>query len=235
LFLSYFRILISALVFFGVPSSSIAREDAKKTGDMIFTIIETGVCDHCVTVYAAGKIVPDSTRLFQAVLDELEAKKMWAREAARKGQGKTLTLMLNSHGGNVDSAYSIGRQLRLHRANTIVAMPSSSPDPSKKISWSSCLSACGIILLGGIERTAIFASPLGLHQIYLIINRERSYSGAEVQLLLDRHGETSAQLARYFEEMAVSPKLLLQVYKTPREGMHRLSHKLALELGMLTK
>ena len=119
-------------------------------------------------IYAEGEIVAGTVAKFNRVL---------------KFAGKSPLLVIQSGGGDVRAALSMGRTLRSRKMNVAVgyafSLACSNDDKfcnetlkSKQISRgflstqaSYCASACTLILAAGVERIAITSSVIGTHQI----------------------------------------------------------------------
>ena len=121
-------------------------------------------------IVAQGRIMADSAAKLALLL---------ANPANRK-----LPLILNSYGGNIDSALRMGRLLRRYHMIVGVgwthfkgcspftqATTPCLPDPATKAfagladEWgATCFSACPLVLLGGVERIVNTGSRLGLHE-----------------------------------------------------------------------
>lgn len=119
-------------------------------------------------IYAEGKITPASAQEF--------------RRAFKKAGKLRLPIVINSFGGDVSAAISIGRLIRERKAVVMVGQSmfygcqpmdkKCKPDKAKRERYSGsyvifpgyCLSACGLVLAGGSSR---FSEPgrIGTHQI----------------------------------------------------------------------
>src|SRR5699024_8999956 len=65
---------------------------------------------------------------------------------------RTITVLLDSNGGDLRTAIELGRELRQAEARVFVAVPSS------------CISACVFTFVGGVERSVF--GRLGIHRPY---------------------------------------------------------------------
>jgi hypothetical protein len=108
----------------------------------------------------------------------------------RKIRNRRLPVVLDSGGGSVESAISIGKMIRKHKLDVIVGnstlskCSASTPDCSKThkdgepylgyhVIWSgTCASACPFILAGGVNRMA-WGDAIGAHQIVATRSVER--------------------------------------------------------------
>ena len=168
-------VLVPALAT-GQAKSSKPPDVAKKVEDpaMVFAIARwsQSACEpDCPEwIVAQGRIMPDTAAKLALVL---------ANPTNRK-----LPLILNSYGGNIDSALRMGRMLRRYQMTVGVGWTHFSdcspfthspapclPNPATKAfagvadEWgATCFSACPLVLLGGIERIVNTNSRLGLHE-----------------------------------------------------------------------
>ncbi len=127
-------------------------------------------------IVARGNIVPSTPKLF--------------RKLFRQIGKRHLPVILDSGGGSVEAALSIGKMVREHQLDVIVGSTSLSTCSSSvtdcsvkhrdgepylgyQVIWSgTCASACPIILAGGVRRMA-FGDAIGAHQVVETRRRER--------------------------------------------------------------
>lgn len=102
-----------------------------------------------------------------------------------------VVVFLNSAGGDALAGLSIGYQIRLHQAHTLI------PEGM------TCASACAFAYLGGVRRTLI--GRLGLHRPY--------QAGGSVAT--DEYGSFLQHLREYIEEMNVSSRIFDVIRTTP--------------------
>lgn len=128
-------------------------------------------------------------------------------------------LQLNSPGGNLYEAISIGREIRRNKIATIVS------------SKSECLSACPYIFIGGLFRTIEAGGKIGMHMATL--SQSETFRQKVLDILLDESVDLQVRLSIlvsifeqigaqslmdqviYLLDMGVSPKLLDYVTGTP--------------------
>jgi hypothetical protein len=178
-------------------------------------------------VLATGAITPDTPRLF---------------ETFAKGQDlRGVSIVLDSDGGSVLGAISLGRAIRRLGMNTTIgrAIKTSSPDVGEnrvRVQPDvSCESMCAFVLLAGVERYVPPESRVFVHQIWLGDRRDdptaATYS-AEDLLVVQRD---IGRLGQYTMEMGGSIDLLALALKIPPwEPMHLLSNDELRSTGLVT-
>jgi len=134
----------------------------------------------------------DDTRLEEALKQAHEKSKEWEFDR---------TVRLNSEGGDVAVAMSLGRMVR--RAQVATAVHENSV----------CASACIIVLAGGVERYARENARLGLHRPYFSDARAATAKGYEsfqktYDSVIDAH-------RTYFAEMRIGGGLLERMVQIP--------------------
>ena len=123
---------------------------------------------HCPEWIAAeGRIEIGTARAFARVITDLGDRR--------------LPILINSPGGSVPDAITMGRLIRSRRLAVAVAhtniTPCASPGECGEASGASvalgafCASACPLVLAGGVERYVSPAGLVGLHQITTIMTR----------------------------------------------------------------
>lgn len=128
---------------------------------------------------------------------------------ARQPRSKTrhitpLTFRLNSHGGDIQVAIAIGRQIRKMSAGTLVAMTGR------------CYSACVFVFAAGIKRDMF--GELGIHRPYSTQTGERAFDTVQ------QEHRTIATLAKvYLQEMNVLPALYDAMVAVPPSKIRILS------------
>ncbi len=165
--------LITATFFLSVISVASATE-SKETPEerpMNFALVKNGNCqESCVQwISGEGKVTADTPTRFKRLLKILG--------------GKTLPVVLQSRGGDVDAALSVGRMIRTAGLDTAVGRtqlngcPMLDPRCTEKVisdGWSEgevhaggayCFSACPFALAGGQTRAAATNAYVGVHQL----------------------------------------------------------------------
>lgn len=116
------------------------------------------------------------------------------------------TIEINSPGGSLDDAMSMGRIVRENGLSTTV------PDGAL------CASSCPLFMAGGVVRTAGERAAIGLHQFYAVANlpAEPAQAMADAQM-------TTARITRHLAEMGVDPAMWLHALDTPPTALYYLS------------
>lgn len=158
-----------------------------------------------------GDIVPGDDRRLSAALKQAETQsKDWNTDR---------TLRLNSGGGDVATAISIGRLARKAQLTTIVQENSI------------CASACVLVLAGGTWRIAWGGSRLGLHRPYFSDAGKVTGNGYEgFQRAYDSVLETHRA---YFTEMRIGTGLLERMVQIPSNNVEWIDHATASRLNLL--
>ena len=158
-----------------------------------------------------GDIVPGDDERFAAVLRQARSHgKAWETDR---------TLRLDSDGGDVATAMSIGRLVRKAQLTTIVQ------------NNSTCASACVLVLAGGIQRFAWGDSRIGLHRPYFADPNTATENGYEkfqqaYDSVLEAH-------RAYFKQMSIGSGLLEQMVKIPSNNVYWIDHATASRLNLL--
>jgi len=202
--------------------SSIARDD-KKPAPMRFEWRTEGPAEqcgqHCRSWISATGVISESTaRDFEAF--------------AKANDVRGATIVLDSEGGSVLSALTLGRAIRGYGMTTTVGKTKSLPAtdagrPRASLSpAANCESMCAFILLGGTRRYVPPEARVMVHQIWLGSKSRRSqefsYSAEELGLVQRDIGS----LARYTVEMGGGIELIETALRVPPwEPMYALSHE----------
>ena len=113
---------------------------------------------------------------------------------------------INSNGGDVTAAMTIGRRFR------------------KENAWlgvdGRCISSCVLILAGAVERQVSRDNVVGIHRPYLV-----NYSGAASANIAATYSSYLEQIKSYFREMNVSPRLATDMLAVEPESVRMLSLK----------
>jgi len=125
------------------------------------------------------------------------------------------TFRLNSRGGDVDTAISIGRQLRKFRA--------------KAIAWDNggCYSSCVFIYSGAVQRQA-GDSSIGIHRPYMNSTVSRDF-----QTIQNEQRRLEKMVKDYLLEVNVSPALYDAMVRIPSENIKLLSEDERINYGLL--
>jgi hypothetical protein len=163
--------------------------------------------NHCRSwVSASGAITADTSREFEAF--------------ARQYQLKGLAIALDSDGGSVLGALSLGRALRklgmTTTVGTTVALPSEQGKRRARLTPQAyCESMCAFVLLAGVERRVPAEARVMVHQIWLGDRRDdptaANYSAEDLVVVQRDIG----RLAQYTVEMGGGIDLLEIALKIP--------------------
>jgi hypothetical protein len=174
-------------------------------------------CTDCVNwIYAVGAITERTPQDFERFV---------AKKNVHGG-----TMVLNSPGGSVSGAISLGTQMRALDLNTTVGRtPELGSVAGQWLPDASCSSMCAFLLLAGKERQVPSEAKVKVHQIWLADKNknilDNRYTADEIALVQ----RDIARLARYELEMTGSIDLLESALQVPAWGpMKQLSGE---ELG----
>jgi hypothetical protein len=134
------------------------------------------------------------------------------------------TVALDSPGGAVADALTIGRLIRDKSYSTSVA------------AGALCASSCPLIFAGGRERIATAQSAIGVHQIYAAVPRAALGSQLEAagQAMSDAQTMT-AEISRYLTQMGVDPEVWLRALETPPDRLTYLNANDLKRLNLATR
>lgn len=145
--------------------------------------------DGCI-LRMAGEIVPHDLSSVKAALS-----------SSKCPRGGRIDVVIESNGGDVETAMKIGRLLRAKELS---------------ISTNTCVSACNLIAFGAVSR--IISGPFGIHRPFAI---DSSYdykkSNAEYQRI-------SEMLAAYLSEMNIDPSISQMMLNTSPENIRWLTY-----------
>jgi hypothetical protein len=195
---------------------------SERTLPMHFQLRVEGPADSCGTkckvfISAMGAITADTPRDFHAF-----------------AQGRTLngaTVVLDSDGGSVHGAITLGREIRHLGLNTtvgtVVDLKSTARGEPARGTFSpraDCESMCAFVLLAGVHRTVSPEARVMVHQIWLGDRRDdptaANYSAEDLVLVQRDIG----RLARYTADMGTSMDMLdLSLRIPPWEPMHAMT------------
>lgn len=158
-----------------------------------------------------GQLLPGDDKRFVEVLKQAQSDgETWTRERR---------VLLNSAGGDVSSAMSIGRTIR--KASLATAVHDGSV----------CASACIVILAGGVWRYAHDGARLGLHRPYFANPKSATAKGYDTfQQAYDSIIESHR---KYFLEMKIGSGILDRMVQVPSNEIYWVSLSLAKQLNLL--
>lgn len=252
-----------ALSVFAIPAlADAAQPDAEA---MVFSIVRNAApaCEpNCPEwIFAEGKIVGSSPAALKRILKQAGKRR--------------LPILINSPGGDVDAAIAMGRMIRARGLDTAVSatrFKGCGPrDPDCKLpprnqgvysgnaysGGSFCVSACPLMLAGGIDRLASQWSYVGVHQVTTVYREARVTYKTRYQIvngkkkILDRtvasRGPTKTRtttklskamrkkLVGYFGEMGIRTATLDAMLSTPATEMRQLPENELLQLKLTTR
>ena len=144
------------------------------------------------TVVGWGRVVP--VRLGNPI-SKADAAALKSAIEALKSETVTITIILQSSGGDWDAAMLIGRLLRQTRSTAIVAPPG-------------CSSACVLVLAGAVSRHV--SGPVRIHRPYSTSVAEATYQDAQRRF---RAMDTATR--SYLSEMNIPERLYDAMLEIP--------------------
>jgi hypothetical protein len=161
----------------------------------------SGNCE-AITIDVVGEI---ATGDFLQVSKLVAAFKRYSLEKKCEISRFNQTLRLNSNGGDVREAISIGRNLRENNFQTIVALNHS------------CLSSCVLAFIGGTNRISI--GKIGIHRPYFS-DLQGNPTAKEIREMRDKNNQNTK---KYLDDMDVAVSLFDAMQAIPPESMKILS------------
>lgn len=254
--------LISLSVFANPVMAGAAPPD---TEAMVFSIVRNAAlaCEpNCPEwIFAEGKIVGSSPSALKRILKQVGNRR--------------LPVLINSPGGDVDAAIAMGRMIRARGLDTAVSasrfrgcgprdadckLPPQNQGVYSGNAYSGgsfCVSACPLMLAGGIERLASQWSYVGVHQVTTVYREAKVTYKTRYQIvdgkkkILDRtvasRGPTKTRtttklskamrkkLIGYFGEMGIRTATLDAMLSTPATEMRQLPEYQLLQLKLITR
>jgi hypothetical protein len=126
----------------------------------------------------------------------------FAAEISRRGD-YIKTVVLNSPGGSVADALTMGRLIREKKFATEVE------------AGKYCASSCPLVFAGGAERRAGDKAVIGVHQVAAVISVASRAPRDEMSVAQ----KISARCQRYLGDMGVSPQVWVHAMETPHEKL----------------
>lgn len=182
----------------GRPRPDVTADDETLRRQMRFELKPGGV------LAAEGSIDPGAAR---RLIEELAARGEYVK-----------TVSLNSPGGALDDAMTMGRAIREQGVATEVA------------DGALCASSCPLIMAGGAQRRAGDNAAIGVHQFYAA---ESNRALVPAQAMADAQ-VTTARINRYLKEMGVDPALWLHALDTPPTELYYLTPEELAEFDLVT-
>lgn len=151
-----------------------------------------------------GQIAPGDAERFRAYLDETSAP--------------VKTLRLNSPGGSVSDALTMGRQVREAGYDTLLGASDI------------CLSACPYLLASGTKRRIHADAQVGVHQHYFGTN-----SALPAFLAVEDIQRGQGEVMAYLDDMDVDPLIMRHALVTPPDEIYVLLPQQLAEYNMATE
>lgn len=136
------------------------------------------------------------------------ASQRLANELDQRGE-YVKVVSLNSPGGSVDDAMTMGKLLRDRNI------------ASEVVDGALCASSCPLLLTGGVKRLVGKNAAIGVHQFYAVTVGGKPQS-APAQAMSDAQ-MTTARITRYLGDLGVDPALWLHAMDTPPQALYYLS------------
>ena len=194
---------------------------------MVFTLAGTGGnCAGCEWIAAEGPITERTPQDFETFLKSLGPI------------DGTITVLLNSNGGNLMAGLRLGEAIRAHKldtgvARTVLDTPATPGrlSASQKTVQGGCYSSCAYAFLGGVNRSAE-SGELGFHQFHAPSSIAASASEPG-----DPDASQSAQqvmglLVFYLREMSVDPTLLFFAVAADASSLFRPDNEAILKMDV---
>src|SRR6266852_2543073 len=157
--------------------------DGPTAKPMTFELVSGG------KLMATGTITPGISEAFAA-------------EVSRRGD-YIKTVALNSPGGSVADALTMGRLIRERRFSTEVE------------AGKYCASSCPLVFAGGVERRAGDRAAIGVHQVAAIKTAAKGPPRDEMSIVQT----ISARCARHLGEMGVDVRVWVHAMETPHDKL----------------
>lgn len=153
---------------------------------------------------ATGTITPGSAEAF-------------GKELARHAE-YIKTVVLNSPGGSVSDALSMGRMIRDHKLATEVE------------AGKYCASSCPLVLFGGAERRVGAKAAVGVHQVFALKSAE---VGASRDQMSDAQ-RISARCQRHLRDMGIDLEVWIRAMETPKDRLFVFKPEELTKYGIVT-
>ncbi len=139
---------------------------------------------------AVGTITPGTAQTFAAAIE-------------RHGE-YIKTVVLNSPGGSVSDALTMGRQIRERKLATSVE------------AGKYCASSCPLVFFGGLERRAGDKAAIGVHQVFAAKSAEVTPVPRDQMSDAQR---ISARCQRYLADMGIDLQVWIHAMETPKDRL----------------
>lgn len=135
--------------------------------------------------------------------------------------GKSLIIFLNSRGGSVDTAISIGKQIRELQNKQNLSFPPIVSVPFE----AECTSSCVLVLAGGLAR--LVAGQVGIHRPILV--DDPNLSLVQQKKVYER---IENDIKKYLELVNVPVSLYDTMFRIPAEEVHYLTKREMQDFGL---
>jgi hypothetical protein len=182
-------------------------------------------------ISAQGKIVTGTARRFREVLSQIGTRK--------------LPIFIDSGGGSVRDALSMGRLIRARGLDVVVTKTAFAPcEPADAACrkaktggdlrglaesfMSKCASSCAFVLAGGTRRLVGQGTGVGVHQISMTLLRYHVWTRRLVseRKVGQQHAQTRrtyADIRKYLAEMGIGDEVMTLIMSTPNDKIHWLT------------
>ncbi len=166
-----------------LPGIPVPTTSGMLAAPMRFAVDEKG------NASAVGRIEPGTAQTFKEFLktNAAEVKRVW----------------LNSPGGAVGDALTMGRAIRAAGLATVV--------PANAY----CASSCPLVFAGGVEREAGRKAWIGVHQVYTLPGERGSLGEG-----LEHAQRISAECQQYIVDMGIDARAWIPAMRTPKHKLH---------------
>jgi hypothetical protein len=203
------------LVYLAALSSLVLASGASA---MTYTLVPFQ--DGSATIVARGKIEGNEVGRLVSLVQQAQARGVMPR-----------TLMISSPGGNLASALHLGQALRQLGLQTTVGSVTHDAYGQRALTSGSCHSACVMVLMGGVGRSVLPGSQVGVHS-----PRTHVMVQGQHYVLDDASSRRLADPAMrsYTRRMGVSPALIDAANAVPHTSIRTLTPAEMARFGLVT-
>jgi len=163
--------------------------------------------------YLSGEITKDDAKLVEQLLQK-NFKKCKQNDPA----SLELWVHLNSNGGDIEAAMSIGRLLRKHGVQTAVG------------EHSKCLSSCIFLLVSGLDRWG-YSDDIGVHRPYFADLKSQT----DINEIRNMRFKRTESIKTYLTEMDIPISLLDLMMAVPPDKIRYLTYEEIKYFGLVGK
>ena len=151
--------------------------------------------------------------------DDIEIAKLIHKNESELG--KNPLILLNSSGGDVDTALFMGRILRKNLAWTVLKESGT------------CNSSCIFVMMGGVTRTILGDAGIGMHRPRF---NQKSFSDTSNSgEAIKKYNSLRERLKEYFDDMGIPQEVLEKMMSIPSKDIVYKNHEYAAEVGLTGK